>query len=458
MKLLRLSRLPLLFAVVSLLTFSACKDDTNVTIEPNKTVQDYDSKVLQEWQDLFLQVERYAEVYRPCPAARMLGYVGLANYEACVTGMPEYQSIASRYAGLNIPEVEVGKEYHWPTVVNNVYATLYKKFFANVRSSDLFKIASLETTYNSQFANSLNSELFKRSRDYGTAVANAVWDYSATDKVGHDQYLDPRPASYVAPTGTGKWKPTPPGNERGMYPYWGKARSFAIKEEDKLARPPLPYSEDKNSAYYAQGLEVYTRTTPQTAEDRWIAEFWSDDVLGFTFSPPSRWIAIANQVLAIEKSNLQTGIMAAIKVGLSLNDASVACWNSKYIYNIERPVTYINKVINPSWNVSSLNTNGFLASTPSFPAYPSGHSTFGAAAAEALVSVFGANYSLTDRCHEGRSDFNGKPRTFDSFYDMAYENAFSRIWLGVHWRMDCEEGVRLGYLIGRRVNALPFKK
>ena len=128
------------------------------------------------------------------------------------------------------------------------------------------------------------------------------------------------------------------------------------------------------------------------------------------------------------------------------------------MYNVERPVTYIAKMMNNNWNIASLTSTAFITSTPAFPAYPSGHSTFGAAAAEALTSIFGSNFSLTDRCHEGRSDFNGKPRSFDSFYDMASENAFSRIWLGVHWRMDCEEGLRLGYVVGRRVNALPFKK
>lgn len=374
--------------------------------------------------------------------------------------MPELQTIANRYSGLEIPKVDDGREYHWPTVVNNVYGTLYKKFFANVRASDLFKIAALESSFNTQYSGTVNPEVFKRSREHGIRVANAVWDYSTTDKEGHDKYFadQARPTGYTPPTGPGKWQPTPPGNQRAMFPYWGRVRVFAIKEEEKLARPPLPYSEDKNSAYYAQGLEVFTRTTPQTYEDQWVAEFWSDDVLGFTFSPPSRWLAIGSQILTAEKSSLETGIMQAVKVGLALNDASVSCWNSKFHYNVERPVSYIQKNINPSWNVGKLTSTGFLPSSPSFPAYPSGHSTFGAAAAEALVSIFGANYAMTDRCHENRSDFNGKPRTFQSIYDMALENALSRIYLGVHWRMDCEEGLRLGYQIGRRVNALPFKK
>ena len=286
----------------------------------------------------------------------------------------------------------------------------------------------------------------------------SVWNYSATDAYGHNQYLNARPANYTPPTGEGLWQPTAPGYAKAMFPYWGKARTFAINEGEKLARPPLLYSEDKNSAYYKEGKEIYDATSPQTYEHQWIAEFWSDDVLGFTFSPPARWIAIANQVLVLENANLETAILAAVKVGLALNDASVACWYSKYHYNIERPVGYLNKMFNPNWNVLSLTSTGFLPATPSFPAYPSGHSTFGAAAAEALTSVFGDNYRLTDNCHKDRTDFNGKPRTFNSFYEMAEENAYSRIYLGVHWRMDCEEGLRHGYEIGKIVNALPFSK
>jgi membrane-associated phospholipid phosphatase len=343
--------------------------------------------------------------------------------------------------------------------VNAVYATMFKKFFSNVQPTDLFKIATLESSINNGLRVGVSNDVSTRSEDYGKRVAEAIYAFSATDTVTHDKYLNPRPSSYIPIVGPGKWKPTAPGNQAAMFPYWGGGRTFAIKESDKTARPPLAYSEDRNSPYYTQMLEVYSNTTPQTTENRWIAEFWSDDVLGFTFSPPSRWIAILNQVLVADKVNLETAVLAAAKVGLSLNDASVACWHSKYFYNLERPVTYISKVIQPNWNIMNLTTNSFLGSTPSFPAYPSGHSTFGAAAAEALVSVFGSSYTLTDRCHEGRTDFEGsRPRTFGSFYDMAVENAYSRIWLGVHTRMDCEEGLRLGYICGRRVNQLPFKK
>lgn len=455
----KLNHNPLLVLMLTstiLFTFSACRPDADLGHSPFKKVKDYNSKVVQDWQDLFLQIERYAEVYRPCPAARMLGYVGLAAYEANISGMPQFKSLDPLYSGLHVPKAKHNREYHWAAVTNAVYAASFRKFFAQVKQADLDKIDALERRFNTEFETTCEREVFRRSKNYGIEVAHAVWDYSATDAFGHDQYLNARPTSYIPPSGLGLWQPTAPNYAKAMFPYWGKARTFAIVHRDKLARPPLRYSENKNSAYYAEGKEIYNNTNPQTSEHQWIAEFWSDDVLGFTFSPPARWIAIANQVIIAENSNLETAIMAAVKVGLALNDASVACWYSKYYYNIERPVGYINKFFDPRWNVAALTSTRFLPATPSFPAYPSGHSTFGAAAAEALTAVFGDNYHLTDNCHAARTDFRGTARTFNSFYDMAEENAYSRIWLGVHWRMDCEEGLRHGYVIGQRVNQLPF--
>jgi membrane-associated phospholipid phosphatase len=445
---------------LGLLFFAAsCKKDT--AVPPTvKTVDDYNATVVQKWNYLFLQVERNAAGYRPCPAARALGYMGLAAYESCASAMTNHKSIAALYPSLRIPAVEAGKTYQWDLVVHTSYATLFKKFFANVQPSDLFAIANLETNLENELRIAApTKEIADRSIGYGKQVAEAVYAFSATDNYAHNMYLSPTDATYAPPVGAGLWKKTAPGNQNPMFPHWGQARAFAIKDADKIARPPLPYSESLNAPYYTQMLEVYSTTTPQTNENRWIAEFWSDDVLGFTFSPSARWIAILHQVMEIEKSNLEIAVLGAAKVGLALNDAAVACWNSKYLYNTERPVSYIQKMINPTWNVMDLTTNRFLPSTPPFPAYPSGHSTFGAAAAEALVSIFGSNYKLTDRCHEGRTDFVGSaPRSYESFYDMATENAYSRIPLGVHLRQDCEEGLRLGAVCGRRVNALPFHK
>ena len=52
--------------------------------------------------------------------------------------------------------------------------------------------------------------------------------------------------------------------------------------------------------------------------------------------------------------------------GLAVADAFIGCWHTKYVYNLPRPVTYIQHHIDPTWLP--------LLSTPNFPEYTSGHS------------------------------------------------------------------------------------
>ena len=82
----------------------------------------------------------------------------------------------------------------------------------------------------------------------------------------------------------------------------------------------------------------------------------------------------------------------------------------------------------------------------------------GGAGAEILGDVFGYAYAMTDKCHENRTEFEGVPRSFGSFFEMAQENGWSRVPLGVHFRMDSEQGLLLGYRAGRAVNRLPWKR
>ncbi len=447
------------------LVFPACQKDPVTVVPSGKQAAEFDSKVVVGWDELFLEVERYAGGYRPGPAPRAMAYIGLANYEACVSAMPEFNSVASLYAGLNIPKVQGGQEYHWPSVVNASYARLMRNFFIAAKQDKQDAINALEATNELKFNDEASPEVIARSIQYGKDVAAAVWEWSKTDSYGHDAYLTP----FDSPVETydwnanftkaGDWLPTAPGPGRPMYPFWGKVRSFAIRESDKLCPAPWAYGEDKDNRLYAEAIEVYARTKYATYDDKWMGEFWSDDLVDLTFSPGPRWMAIMDEVLNAKGSNLETGLYAAVKVGMATSDCAVACWYSKYYYNVERPASYIQRVIDPAFQTALYNPiNGVSNNTPSFPAYPSGHSTMGGGAAEVLTDIFGIHFPMADRCHENRSDFLGIPRSFNSFYEMAEENAISRVPLGVHFRMDCEAGVSLGYRVGRRVNEMPWKK
>jgi hypothetical protein len=454
-----------IFPILLLLgiVFTACNNDENdndLVVEP-KSVADYSYDVAFEWNELFLDIERYAAGYRPGPAPRALAYIGLASYEACVTGFEKHKSIAGLYPGLKLPVADATAEYHWPAVVNSLRANLMRRFFRSANNTLFEKITTLENNLGSKYRTESTEDVIQRSVAHGRAVADAMWEWSTTDATGHDAYLDPFKGYNWADYSNkpGHWRPTVPGPTQPMFPFWGRARTFAISESDKLCPPPLPFSEATTSPMFNQAMEVVAQTVNAPYENIWIAEFWSDDLLNLTFSPGPRWTAIANQVYKNEKSDLETALLCDAKVGMALNDAAVACWHSKYYYNVERPESYIKRVIDPKWEpVLDNPTNNDKGFSPPFPAYPSGHSTMGAAGAEALASIFGYDYAMTDRCHENRSDFEGRPRSYGSFQEMAEENAWSRVPLGVHFRMDCEQGVNLGYRVARKVNRLAWNK
>jgi membrane-associated phospholipid phosphatase len=448
------------FAFLALFLIVGCKN-TEPTTEPVATAADYDHSVLSRWSDVFLQIERHAAGYRPGPAPRALAYIGLATYEATIGGLPTYRSLAPQYAGLSIPSPNPKQDYHWPSVVHGVHGFMLRRFFVTSDVQYKALIDALDSELTAQLKVQEDASIVDASIAYGQTVANAVWDWSKTDPIGHDAFLDPFStyswqANYQ---GDGDWAPTFPGPNKPMFPFWGKARTFAIQETDKLCKAPLPYGDAPTSPLFIQAMEVYSRSFANLSyDDKWIGEFWSDDLLDVTFSPGPRWIAVANQVYAIEQTDLATAIVSNAKIGMALNDAAVACWHSKYYYNVERPESYIQREIDPAFEPPLQHPyTGATGITPSFPAYPSGHSTMGAAAAEVLSTIFGYNYAMVDKCHFERTEFLGTPRSFGSFYEMAEENAISRIPLGVHFRMDCEEGVNLGYRCARRVNELPWQ-
>jgi hypothetical protein len=93
--------------------------------------------------------------------------------------------------------------------------------------------------------------------------------------------------------------------------------------------------------------------------------------------------------------------------------------------------------------------------TPPFPAYVSGHATFGGALFQVLRHVFGdASFTFVSDEYNGVTvDNQGHvrpylPRTFSGFTQAERENARSRIYLGVHWQYDADQGVAIGNQVG----------
>ena len=86
----------------------------------------------------------------------------------------------------------------------------------------------------------------------------------------------------------------------------------------------------------------------------------------------------------------------------------------------------------------------------------SGHATNSSAAAEAMTSMFGDQLSFTDT---SLLEFGIKNRIIKSFRDAAAEAAMSRLYGGIHYRFDNEQGLVVGKKVGELiVQRLKLKK
>lgn len=456
-------KLPLLLLTIFFI-FQSCNEDDSiaeieevVNEENEDKIQDVatlDNDIVVSWMNLFLELERYADGMRPNVSARAIAYINLAAYETAVPGMSEYKSCDGKISNFNLRTSLDKDNIDFNIALNACFAKVLDHFIVNIPDNLRSNISDLESQNETVFNVDLSSNDLQESIEWGESIAEAVIDYSQTDTRAEEQALDPQPTSYVPPTGEGFWVFTAEP-ERALFPYWGSARTFVVDVDETTTVAPIAYSENSNSAYFKEMIEVYEINNTAREEDNeqlWIAEFWGDDVTGLTFGPPSRQISIANQLVAQFDTNLEETLHMYLKLGFALNDAAVSAWEYKYEHMVQRPSAFIHEFLDPNYETNLFRLIPWP--NPSFPGYPSGHSTFASAAAGVFIDFYGDSVTFTDNSHLGRTEFKSEPRTYSTLSDMAAENAFSRIPLGVHIRMDCVEGLRLGYEISGGVNEL----
>jgi len=409
------------------------------------------TEIALTWNHLALDLERNTIGYRSPVGARMFAYVEMAAYEASLPALHDYISLENYLSGYEKSSTKFGEgQFYLPASLNAAYAQILRNFFPTAPASLQQQINLLEKQNAQSFLQHTNSIKAEQSVEFGKSVAAAVWAWSKTDREGNEGYLYNFDRGYEPPNCASCWQPTGEHPMPALLPYWGRVRTFVADSTALLFRNPAPYEEVLGSKFYTEAMEVYTVSKPLSKENRWIAEFWSDDFPGLTMSPAGRWISIANQAFEKARPPFPLVMETYLKTAFAVCDAGILVWKGKYIFNVERPETFIRAHTNPEWKS--------LHDTPNFPAYPSGHAAFGAAASEVLTDALGKNFKLTDRTHDKRPEFASAPRSYGSFAEMAQENAASRVLLGVHYRMDCEEGLRLGKIIGQKVVNLPLKR
>ncbi len=309
--------------------------------------------------------------------------------------------------------------------------SLHKTRICLQQPADKAAIDSLEAALNDQYMSHHDHKTIARSDSFGVFIATQVFNWSETD--GYLHASDP----YTPPTGPGLWVPTPPAYAPAQEPYWGNLRPIIAGSIDNTQPgPPIPYSETKGSDFYKMVNHVHWVSKHLTHADSIQVLFWRD-IPGYTTA--GHWLSILQQVLKQENTPLDKAALAYALTGAALNDASISVWQTKYHYNLVRPITYIQNVIGDATWLS-------LLTTPAHPEYSSAHCVISTATTQMFLAIFGNIGSFTDHSY----DYLGLgPRTFNHFIDIPEDIAQARVLGGIHYRPSCDTGM----VQGRKVAA-----
>ena len=345
-----------------------------------------DATVASEWVEL-LYNRIDGEGFYPPTAARIYAYAGIALYESVVPGMTGKASLSSQLTDMpTIPKAEAGMNYDWPSVANAAVSRVVNELMAASSDTSLKftasrrgtseKVATLRQEVIEARTELVGKEIATNSLIYGEQIAEAILSWAA-----NDNYDEVRDMTYTVPTGSPSlWVPRAIGRDP-IDPYWGNLRPFTLgAASDCEVALELEFSTDPDSDFYQAALEVYNQSFDLSEDQRSLAMFW-DDMPSDTGTHAGHWLMIA--ISMVDKLDLELDKTAELYAILSitLGDAFISAWSTKYEDLLIRPDTYINRYIDPDWEP--------VLDTPNFPDYPSGHSVAGGAAAEVLTAFLG---------------------------------------------------------------------
>jgi len=262
----------------------------------------------------------------------------------------------------------------------------------------------------------------QRASRVGQHVADALIARSLRDGAGRVWPLKQRPADFA-----GIWQPTYPmyavNPTEGFAPQWRPWLPAAASRYE----PPTAWRPGSEQ-HLRETREVLEVTRALTDAQKRAANDWNLEAGSVT--PGGVWTQLALQELLRAQSDdsaeaMRSTLPVLAALGVALHDAFVGCWRVKLRDWSERPITAVRRELDAGFAP--------LLVTPGFPSYVSGHSTISAAAAVVLGHFWPAE----------------TPR----FERLAQEAAMSRLWGGIHFRSDNDEGYRLGQSIGQEVVA-----
>ncbi len=401
----------------------------------------------------------FGEQFGPARASRAMAIANIAMFEAENAVTQRYESLA----GVSPVTGDVSIDYAMAQAMHDALVYLYPS-----QSERLDAILAVDVSRIPGDPAALQA-----GQALGKAAAQAV--IALRNKDGA-QVPDPVVGGPFTPIGgVGHWS-VDPVSQLNIYlgAYWGSVTPFTLATGSQFRPSPPPALTDP---LYTKAFKQVERLggdprnatpTGRTKAETTEGIFWSYDGTPALCAPPRLYNQVA-RTIALQQgmsSVPEAGRMLAL-INTAMADAAIAAWDAKWYYQYWRPVTAIRSADqggntkvspDPTWyplGAQATNTRG-PNFTPPFPAYVSGHATIGGALFEILRHYYPDATPFTFVSDE----FNGvntndlgqirplRPMTYQTFTDAEYANAESRVYLGVHWQFDADQGILLGHKVG----------
>jgi hypothetical protein len=426
--------------LIATLLLAGCGDDA----EPIEISPEYLHGSVDKVTEIMIH-----DIFSPPVASRIYAYPNIAAYEIMALNNDSYHTLAGQVRGLEpIPAPKNSKSVNYQLAAVIAHMDLSRRLIFSEDRMMAYR-DSLYGNWESQ-----NKREFNASKAFGLEVAGHIAEWMDKDNYSQTRTM---PKFTVDTEDPSRWQPTPPSYMDGIEPHWNKIRPFVIDSASQFRpTPPPPFSMDEGSDFYKEVREVYDISNEITSkgdesEEVAIAQFWDcNPYVSVTrghlmfatkkITPGAHWIGISKIASRSSNSDFDQTLYAYTKTSIAIADAFISCWDEKYYSNLIRPETLINEYIDDSWEP--------VLQTPPFPEYTSGHSVVSGAAATALTSVFGDNFSFDD---DTELAYGLPVRSFNSFNEAANEAAISRMYGGIHYRAAVDVGVKQGRDLGTLV-------
>ena len=275
----------------------------------------------------------------------------------------------------------------------------------------------------------------------GVAAATAMVALRANDGSTVPQFYPP------LSTEPGQWQRTPVCPAAGgAFLHWRNVLPFGVPAIDQFRLgPPPALNSGRYAKDYAEVKAVGAIDSVLRPQDR--ADVALIFGLGLT---PAAWAnSAARQIAAVRSDSLAENARALALLNMALSDATVAAFDTKYHYNFWRPETAI-RAGSLDDNAKTDEDAAFepFVFTPCFPGYPSAHASVSYAASEVLERLYGpSGHDISF----STPVVAGVTLHYSAFKRIVEDIDDARVFGGIHFRFDQEEGAHQGKSVGAYV-------